>query len=153
MCGDLRVLKAALHYLKHITIIYSNIVILLSFPVESLVTQDLVSLSTKTSTISFHVTSLWRHTRQNSEKQGKWQILFLTIKILGNIWFSNGLFSLRLIGPTMFGATFNLVARVGLPYFLEHRQMVVFKLINYSTQLSASFTFHFMIMEVVSDST
>ena len=26
-----------------------------------------------------------------------------------------GLFSLKLIGSTMFGATFNLVARVGLP--------------------------------------
>ena len=30
-----------------------------------------------------------------------------------------GLFLCRLIGSAMFGATFNLVTRVGLPYFLN----------------------------------
>ena len=35
---DLRVPKAALHYLKYFTIIYSNILILPSFPVASFVT-------------------------------------------------------------------------------------------------------------------
>ena len=37
--------------------------------------------------------------------------------------------SLRLIGSAMFGATFNLVTRVRLPWFLEHWKMIVFKLI------------------------
>ena len=37
--------------------------------------------------------------------------------------------SLRLIGSAMFGDTFNLVTRVGLPYFLERWKMIVFKLI------------------------
>ena len=31
-----------------------------------------------------------------------------------------GLFSLRLIGSVMFGETFDLVTRAGLPQFLEH---------------------------------
>ena len=31
-----------------------------------------------------------------------------------------------LIGSAMFGATFKLVTRVKLPYFFEHRKMVVF---------------------------
>ena len=53
---NLRVPKAALHYLKHFTIVY-NIVVLLSFLVESLVTQGLISLSTKTRTIF----SVWRY--------------------------------------------------------------------------------------------
>ena len=54
---NLRVPKAALHYLKHFKIIYNNIIILLSFLVESLVTQGLISLSTKPRTIYFRVTS------------------------------------------------------------------------------------------------
>ena len=29
-------------------------------------------------------------------------------------------FSLRLIGSAIYGSSFNLVTRVGLPYFLEH---------------------------------
>ena len=33
--------------------------------------------------------------------------------------FGYGKFSLRLNGSVMFGATFNLATRVGLPYFLE----------------------------------
>ena len=33
--------------------------------------------------------------------------------------FAYGKFLLRLIGSVMFGATFNLATRVGLPYFLE----------------------------------
>ena len=34
-----------------------------------------------------------------------------------------GLFSLRLIGSAMFDATFNLIARVGLPYFLNTERL------------------------------
>ena len=30
-----------------------------------------------------------------------------------------------LVGSAMFGATFNLVTRVGLPYLLKYRKMVV----------------------------
>ena len=36
-----------------------------------------------------------------------------------------------LFGPAMFGATFNLVSRVGLPYFSEHWKIVVWKLLLY----------------------
>ena len=36
---------------------------------------------------------------------------------------------LRLIGSAMFGATFNLAARVGLPQFLEYWKIMVFRLI------------------------
>ena len=34
-------------------------------------------------------------------------------------------------GSAMFGATFNLITRVGLPYFLQHRNRVVWKWIVY----------------------
>ena len=37
-----------------------------------------------------------------------------------------GKFLLRLIGFAMFGATFNLVTSVGLPYFLEQWKVIVF---------------------------
>ena len=49
----------------------------------------------------------------------KWSVL-LPLRVLSE--------SLRL-GVAMFGATFNLVTRVGLPLFLEHWKMVVWKLI------------------------
>ena len=39
-----------------------------------------------------------------------------------------GLFSLRLIGSARFGATFNLVTRVGLLGYLEHWKMIFFEL-------------------------
>ena len=39
-----------------------------------------------------------------------------------------GGFSTGLVGSVMFDATFNLVARVGLPWFLEQGRMMVFGL-------------------------
>ena len=42
-------------------------------------------------------------------------------------------FSLKLIGSVMFGATFNLVRRVGLKKSLEHRKMIVFNSIAFLT--------------------
>ena len=37
-------------------------------------------------------------------------------------------FSLRLIGSAMFDATFKRIKSVAMPYFLEHWEMIVFKL-------------------------
>ena len=51
--------------------------------------------------------------------------------VVGVPLYGYGLFSLKRIGSVMFVATFNLVARVGLPYFLEHWKNTLSKMFNH----------------------
>ena len=54
-----------------------------------------------------------------------------------------------LVGSAVFGATFNLVTRVGLPFVLEHRKIVVLELIIYHQIIVSPPKVHFGLYDLV----